>query len=309
PDCWVRLVPATSVGSQTITSTTPASGTRNIYQYAGSTSNPVIVVLPSFSNVNDGTHWLKFKARVSSGAPGALHVGYVTDATDYDSFVLIETLAITNTSYDTDAEYTVIVPTSVPAGAKLAIKNAADAKSYYWDDVIWEETPACLAPTALIATGITHNSADFGWSSDGVLFDVEIVEGGETPTGVPSHTGVANGFTVTGLTPSTSYDFYVRQDCGVNGTSTWVGPFSFTTECLPPNIISTTGDTICGQGEATLSATADAGATIGWYAAQTGGATLATGATFTTPLITETTSYWVEASEQGGIQSAGKPAP
>src|SRR5690606_16960701 len=72
---------------------------------------------------------------------------------------------------------------------------------------------------------------------------------------------------------------------------------------------STTGDTICGQGEATLSATADAGATIGWYAAQTGGATLATGATFTTPLITETTSYWVEASEQGGIQSAGKPAP
>src|SRR5690554_4844017 len=308
PECWTRLVTATSVGSQSISSTTPASGTRNIYQYATTSQNPVIVVLPSFSNVNDGTHWLKFKARVSSGAPGALHVGYVTDATDYDSFVLIETLAITNTSYTTDAEYTVIVPTSVPAGAKLAIKNAADAKSYYWDDVIWEEAPACLAPTALTVIDINHNSADLGWSSDGVLFDVEIVEGGETPTGVPSHTGVANGFTVTGLTLSTSYDFYVRQDCGVNGTSIWVGPFSFTTECLPPSITSTTGDTICGQGEVTLSATADSGASIAWYANETGGTALGQGSTFTTPLISETTSYWVSAFT-GSNGSAEKLAP
>src|SRR5690606_9337024 len=61
------------------------------------------------------------------------------------------------------------------------------------------------------------------------------------------------------------------------------------------SLTGTTGDTLCGQGEATLSATADAGASIGWYAAQTGGTQLAQGGTFTTPLITETTSYWVSA--------------
>src|SRR5690606_32056605 len=32
-------------------------------------------------------------------------------------------------------------------------------------------------------------------------------------------------------TALTSYDFYVRQDCGIDGTSTWTGPFNFTTPC------------------------------------------------------------------------------
>src|SRR5690606_2059318 len=98
-------------------------------------------------------------------------------------------------------------------------------------------------------------------------------------------------------------------DCGVNGTSTWVGPFSFTTECLPPSITGTTPGSACGQGEIELSATADTGASIAWYSAQTGGTKLGDGATFTTPLISETTSYWVEASEVGGMQNAGKFAP
>src|SRR5690554_5947849 len=211
PECWTRLVTATSVGSQSISSTTPASGTRNIYQYATTSQNPVIVVLPSFSNVNDGTHWLKFKARVSSGAPGALHVGYVTDATDYDSFVLIETLAITNTSYTTDAEYTVVVPTSVPAGAKLAIKNAADGKSYYWDDVIWEQAPSCIPPSALTVSNITANTADLSWTSEGSTFDISWGAGAfdaEDGTIV----SLANGGTLWGLTAQTTYQYYVRQN-------------------------------------------------------------------------------------------------
>src|SRR5690554_3647100 len=203
---------------------------------------------------------------------------------------------------------------SAYAGENIRIRitatRAGTSDDYYlgFDNFYVGQPITCEAPTALTVIDINHNSADFGWSSDGVLFDVEIVEGGETPTGVPSHTGVANGFTVTGLTPSTSYDFYVRQDCGVNGTSIWVGPFSFTTECLPPSITSTTGDTICGQGEVTLSATADSGASIAWYANETGGTALGQGSTFTTPLISETTSYWVSAFT-GSNGSAEKLAP
>ncbi len=112
PDCWERMVPATSAGSQTISSTSPASGTRNIYQYTGTNSNSIIVALPEFSNINAGTHWLKLQARVSSGT-GSLLVGYVTDVTDYDSFTLIENLNITNNSYGPNSEYTVVVPNTV----------------------------------------------------------------------------------------------------------------------------------------------------------------------------------------------------
>src|SRR5699024_5455289 len=100
---------------------------------------------PKFSNIDAGTHWLRLQARVSSGAPGSLSVGYVTDASDYSSFTSIEDLSITNTSYGDDSEYTIVVPTSVPDNARLAIKNDNDGKSYYWDDVYWEEAPSCLA--------------------------------------------------------------------------------------------------------------------------------------------------------------------
>jgi hypothetical protein len=35
---------------------------------------------------------------------------------------------------------------------------------------------------------------------------------------------------LTGLEANTSYDFYVRQNCG-DDVSPWTGPFNFTTAC------------------------------------------------------------------------------
>lgn len=138
PDCWVRLA---GTGSQTITSTTPASGTRNIYQFNTASNTPTYVVLPIFSNINSGTHQLRLKARVSSGAPGTLIVGYVTNVADASTFVALQSLSITNTSYTSNAEYTVAVPNTVPANARLAIRASNDSKSYYWDDIYWETNP------------------------------------------------------------------------------------------------------------------------------------------------------------------------
>ncbi|MEI7488217.1 MAG: T9SS type A sorting domain-containing protein [Chryseobacterium sp.] len=136
PDCWVRLA---GTGSQTITTTTPASGTRNVYQYTSSTSTPTTVILPVFSNINAGTHKLRFKARVTATAGDLLNVGYVTNTADANSFVLLQALPILNTAYTAaNSEYTVTVPSSVPANARLAIKSPNDGKSYYWDDINWE---------------------------------------------------------------------------------------------------------------------------------------------------------------------------
>ena len=229
PDCWVRLAPVATPGSQTITTTTPASGTRNIYQYATATQNPIIVVLPPFSNIDAGTHWLRFKARVTT-IPGILHVGYVTDVTDYDSFVLLESLTINNTAYTAlDSEYTVAVPTTIPAGARLAIKNQADAKSYYWDDVYWEEAPACLPPSSLTATPTSLTEVTLAWNSAGSLFDVEWGTPGFTLGTGTQINGITTTFTDIVVTADTNYQFYVRQDCDVAGVSIWAGPFNFKT--------------------------------------------------------------------------------
>ena len=95
--------------------------------------------------------------------------------------------------------------------------------------------PSCLDPTALTATSITDTSASLGWTESGTatVWDVEIVTQGTPSTGTPTATGVSNPYAATGLSAETDYDFYVRADCGGVGTSNWVGPFSFRTNCAP----------------------------------------------------------------------------
>ncbi|MFB3390248.1 beta strand repeat-containing protein, partial [Flavobacterium sp. LAR06] len=65
-----------------------------------------------------------------------------------------------------------------------------------------------------------------------------------------------------------------------------------------PTIIGTTPASRCDAGTATLGATASSG-TINWYAASAGGLSLGTGTSFTTPSLSTTTSYYVDATENG----------
>lgn len=128
-------------------------------------------------------------------------------------------------------------------GFELPVENGS---TYYFVISTWatpQTTPytleitqlLCSAPSALTATNITNESAVLAWTSEGNLFDVEFGETGFIPTGNPTNantTGVANPFTLEDLTSDTVYQYYVRQDCGTDGTSDWSGPFTFRTECV-----------------------------------------------------------------------------
>lgn len=65
-----------------------------------------------------------------------------------------------------------------------------------------------------------------------------------------------------------------------------------------PMIISTSKDPACGLGVVTLEALSNFG-TVNWYAQSTGGTILNTGTSFTTPNLTEATTYYIEASYNG----------
>jgi hypothetical protein len=107
--------------------------------------------------------------------------------------------------------------------------------------------PNCPAPTGLGTGTLTNTTAVATWSgtlSTGGTYSV--IYG---PTGfIPTATGTtisgltANTATLTGLSPTTAYQFYVQQICGgFNGSSTLAGPFSFTTPLTAP-----TNDDPCG---------------------------------------------------------------
>lgn len=68
--------------------------------------------------------------------------------------------------------------------------------------------------------------------------------------------------------------------------------------CTPPSITSTTPGSRCGTGTVTLAASASSG-TINWYSAASGGTSLFTGTSFTTPSISTTTTYYIDATSSG----------
>jgi len=91
----------------------------------------------------------------------------------------------------------------------------------------------------------------------------------------------------------------------INITSTGASPLNPSSAAAytiaSPSITSTTPGSRVGTGTVTLSATVTTSATVDWYAASTGGTALATGTlSFTTPSISTTTTYYVQARDTSG---------
>lgn len=89
----------------------------------------------------------------------------------------------------------------------------------------------CSAPTGVIASSITPNSALINWATTEANAAFEI-QYGETGFGLGNGTSVNSSNTNTtlnGLNNNTGYQVYVRTNCGENGFSDWTGPSNFTT--------------------------------------------------------------------------------
>lgn len=67
----------------------------------------------------------------------------------------------------------------------------------------------------------------------------------------------------------------------------------------PPRILETTGDTLCGPGQATITATASDDGSLFWYLSDTATNPIGEGSSFRTPDNLATTVYYVEASGNG----------
>lgn len=101
----------------------------------------------------------------------------------------------------------------------------------------------CAPPTAVTVSPVTDTTASMNWSSSANATVWEYVNQ-LAGTGLPTAAGTpVNATTValTGLSPATAYEFYVRSDCGMGVFSTWAGPFNYETACAALNAPYTTG--------------------------------------------------------------------
>jgi len=100
---------------------------------------------------------------------------------------------------------------------------------------------SCARPLSQGFTNVTANAVDLTWTGTGSNFDVEYGADGYTQgSGTTLSNISATTKTVTGLTPSTVYNFYVRTNCGSGSSSVWKGPYPFYTTFAPTNPTYTT---------------------------------------------------------------------
>ncbi|MBP7077440.1 MAG: fibronectin type III domain-containing protein [Bacteroidales bacterium] len=130
-----------------------------------------------------------------------------------------------------------------------------DGNSVWTGPVVFTTLVACPAPTGVTVSNITTSGATLTWTQPGTPDTWDIIYG---PSGfIPALEGtlISNTtekpYAITGLTGNTTYQVYVRADCGTSN-SEWAPVISFTTLCDPTPItivqgFNTTGTNVFPQ--------------------------------------------------------------
>ncbi len=146
------------------------------------------------------------------------------------------------TSIDIDSELSGATPSQTVSSSFQIRFSQEDDHSVPDDGISFDDLSvslvACSQPTNLSAANITTTSADLGWTNSGSSWDIEIGAEGFTPSGTADASTSSNPYTYTGLTANTSYDFYVRNDCGSSTYSSWTGPYTFETSAIVSSSIA-----------------------------------------------------------------------
>ena len=149
--------------------------------------------------------------------------------------------------YDNISRYGehVIIPLTTYNGQSVKIAFYGESTTsngdnyFYIDNVSIDQIVSCYPVTNVAADNVTATSVDLSWGDNNTNPDSWTViygaPGFDPATAGTSVTATTNPFTLTGLTPQTSYDVYVRANC-VTGSdvSALSSVYNFATTCTNP---------------------------------------------------------------------------
>lgn len=242
PDCWdlLNLSSTTTTYPQAFLSANSSYAlSGNCLFFRSSLSTPVYAVLPKL-NANIDTLQILFSYR-NEGVTAANHtitLGVMTDANDTSTFIPLESYDKTTTIRT--VEHLFGFDSVSGNNYHIAFRYSGGTSNNMWaaiDSIVVDYMPSCPKPINLEANNLTETTAELSWTGTAANWIIEYGPAGfvlGTGTVVTSST---NSYTITGLTHSTRYDYYVRGICSANDTSDWaLDPCTFRTEC---GIIST----------------------------------------------------------------------
>ncbi len=202
------------------------------YSYYSSYSDydpqPQYAILPEMTGPagKQVTLWAK-----GYNATSTFKIGTMSDPTDASTFAPITEQALT-TSYQ---EFEYLVPTTTDAYLAIMIDAANSSRTtngVYIDDISIAEPPTCPKPSGLTSTRTAH-TATLSWTNGANDQTAWQVAYSTSSTFAPAADFTPNGttewlvdagtnpYTLTGLTPSTTYYAYVRANCGGGDESAW----------------------------------------------------------------------------------------
>lgn len=217
----------------------PHSGNNYIYvESSGFYGTPVTMVSPmiDLSEANDSAE-LSFWIHAYGSTLGQLEVGYSTSPNGPFTNLLRwngEYGQIQSNS--SDPYYQVGVRLDSLVGQRIYLEFTYTIGTSLYGDLAIDliEVNACgtcNTPDSLRSSNSTLTSTDLSWNERGSATEWEILYGsaGFNMAQGASQIVTANPYTLSGLTSSTTYEYYVRAICGAADTSGWYGPITFAT--------------------------------------------------------------------------------
>ena len=240
-DCWVNEHTAGSATTKFSVTTTTYAGnaTKKLYTASMTAGNKARLTLPEMIFPNTHYEFLISVYR-NSTSPTKTTEGlriFASDGENETELAFIPRVVTASSSTvlpeSADDWYTYEFPIGISGNGMIIIQAEGDGgAAIYMDDFVVREIPSCPKVNMLTISNITDNSAVANWTPRGNESQWQyllIVPGEEIDW---SNAVTVNSPTVslTGLTSSTSYDFYVRAYCGTQDQSE-AALKSFRTDC------------------------------------------------------------------------------
>jgi hypothetical protein len=236
PDCWTNPYPFQ--GYPLVTDDYSDSPGENILMFKCNynTYEPLYAVLPQMPEdlTSLQMHFTTFREGSWSGT---LHVGYVTAPDDTASFVSVWSINAAQIGdnnphlYQVSFENANIDPT---LNYRIAFKYVTGS-NWYWfvDDVVVEILAPCSTPSNLNVLSTTSNSVTVGWNGNSqLLYNLYYKTASDTGWTVFQNLAYDTaGLSITGLSPATTYTWYVAALCEDGSEVNSLTTTTFTTDC------------------------------------------------------------------------------
>jgi hypothetical protein len=211
------------------------------YEASGGTSATASAISPAvdLSSATDGAE-LSFYLHAYGADMGTLEVGVKTSISGPFTSLFTQTGQIQTSGAEAWVPVGINLDAYLGQVIYIEFRHTGTGTGFEGDmsiDFVRVETCGsfCIAPSSLVASAITQNSATITWSANSgeTAWEYVVQPAG---TGIPSGAGTAASSTsvnISSLTPATNYEVYVRAICGLDA-SIWGGPLNFSTLVPPP---------------------------------------------------------------------------